>query len=361
MIELGTDPSLVKIKSKYKVQDWHNKAKNKEIFVIDCGGRKNQFFVLDAKKRKFFSMTKQEFMNLPIKHPGCIIIIECAHLESRTNQSLAQPLTSKEKDEFYYNCNISGSSLKLFPERKTPKARKFVAKYLNPEVAEKKEKNDVIAIYLYLKYFEKVYHSLSSKDTRKDPLIKEGKEYRKETNKTLNIARSNEYYREYSVEGEIYQDKIIEFIEKHTVDFYNNLSEPTRKLFGIIKNTRGIRIEKKCIKHIYTIASTLLDIKGNKRVRKYTQKPPGWKFVSDRELCLNPNRGGISKSNLNQHLIPHYIKAQAKNKGLNLSGKRKTPGELSKLEYLFLITKRAQAKKCIKELFLLCKSLIWER
>lgn len=318
-----------------------------KVFIVDCGSRDGKFYIFDSKTRKINALSKEDFLNFPLSNPNAEIIIEYAHFRTKET-SKAQMLTAEEKEQFLLNCKNSNVIVKFFPNNKTRKARLFAAKNFDPLLEKKSESADITSIYLYLKYFKNIYNTLSSNYSAEDPIIEEAREFREKTTEILDSAR----FEDYSANS-----AISIFIEKHKDLLFKELSEETKDFFGIKKNRNGIKIEK--IKYVYTIISSLIDEEGNKRLRTHTRKLPGWKFVSNREFCLNANKGSVSKSNLNLHFVRHYLgKKLPFLKNGKSSNSFKKLHELSIKEYEIFLIHRRRTKKFIKELFVLCKNII---
>ena len=72
-------------------------------------------------------------------------------------------------------------------------------------------------------------------------------------------------------------------------------------------------------------------------------------------FCFNANKGGISKSNINFHLLPGKLK-----KSIEVLKKTKSSEIkiISRQEYKMFIEYRRKAKYHIKELFTYCKKLV---
>jgi signal transduction histidine kinase len=78
-------------------QNWH---KNKRVYVVDYGSKKRKFFILDCYRKRFLTVTKEEFLKFPINHKNSIIIVEYAHMQASNGISLSQPLLAEQKQIF---------------------------------------------------------------------------------------------------------------------------------------------------------------------------------------------------------------------------------------------------------------------
>jgi hypothetical protein len=324
-----------------RLQNWH---KNKRIYVVDYGSQKRNFFILDCHRKKFVAMTIEEFIKFPIKRKNSIIIVEYAHMQSSEGISLSQPLSPAQKQEFLDNCNSANICLKYFPENKTPKARDFAQK-IHPALSKKTDMHDVISIYLYLKYFPNIYSTLSSLDSIKTPIVIEAQRFRIQTNIILNKGRFNEYV----------GDSIADFIEEHKESLYEYLKDipEALEILDVTKDKKNnIKLNTKIF---YTVLATLLDNEGNKRLRESTGQTPGWKFISDREFCLNQNKGEVSKSNLNYHFARHsfarkfdFAKSKKENKRAKTFNKLL---DFNENQYEEFINHRKLVKSILRKIF----------
>lgn len=337
--------STGKTVSNTKYQNWY---KNKRVYVVDYGSKKRKFFILNCYAKKFSQMSIEEFLKFPKNHKNSIIIVEYAHLKSSEGISLAQPLSAEQKQIFLNNCKLSNVCLKFFPENKTPKARCFAEK-IHSDLSKKSDMHDVIAIYLYVKYFPNIYSTLSETDSIDSNIVKEAQRFRIETNIILNKGRYNDYKDDY----------ISNFIEKHKESLYKHI-ENIPKALGILNITKDKKNNIKLnIKVLYTILATLVDNEGNIRKRESTGQIPGWEYISNREFCLNHNKGEVSKSNLNYHFFRHAFAREHDFSKITKKGKKGKSFDrilnFNKNQYEEFTNYRKLVKKILKDLFLYFK------
>jgi hypothetical protein len=329
-------------------QNWH---KNKRVYIVDYGSKKRKFFILDCYRKRFLEATNEEFLKFPNKHKNSIIIAEYAHMQASNGISLSQPLLAEQKQIFLDNCRKSNVCLKYFPENKTPKARIFAQK-INSELGKKSDMHDTIAIYLYLRYFPNIYSTLSSKDSISSNIVQESQIFRTQTDLILMKGRYNEYKNDY----------ISDFIEEHKESLYEYLKDTPEALdiFGITKDKKdNISYNTKIL---YTVLATLVDNQGNPRIRQSTGQTPGWKFIADRDFCLNQNKGGVSKSNLNFHFINHSF-ARKFDFAKNVKPGKKKPTfdkilNFNESQYEEFISYRKMVKSILKKIFYYFKEKI---
>lgn len=322
-------------------QNWH---KNKRVYVVDYGSKKRKFFILDCYRKRFLTVTKEEFLKFPINHKNSIIIVEYAHMQASNGISLSQPLLVEQKQIFLDNCKKWNVCLKYFPENKTPKARSFAQK-INSALSKKSDMHDTIAIYLYVKFFPNIYSTLSSNDSISSDIVQESQIFRTQTGLILMKGRYNKYENDY----------ISDFIEEHKESLYECLKEIPEALdiFGIAKNRKGDIVYKSEI--LYTVLATLVDNEGNLRIRESTGEAPGWRFIADRDFCLNQNKGGVSKSNLNFHLVNHSF-ARKFDFAKNVKPNKKKPSfdnilNFDESQYEEFISYRKIVKSILKKIF----------
>jgi hypothetical protein len=336
----------------------NNKLKN--TVVVDCG--KNNSTIFNGHKTK--SLSHDEVLNLPCHlEKGTTIISEYAHLGvPRTLKSLSQPFTKNQLKSFYDNCEAREISLKLFPQKSTPRAIEYSR-------FEKSDETDPEAIYNLVQDFPQISLMNPPKDFEASESRHEGFKWKKEINLILNHSRSQDY------EGEAYR-WIIDNIQK--ID--NLLSDTSRSAFKIERYKVGnknkgfqkgdININKLAKAQMCSVLATLMGgidrdllteeafINFKPRLRVSTGSFAGWNFVKRYVLCMTPFhlRGGVARSNIYYHGLKNWVRAQAKLEGVDL--KKKQRGTFSKKEDEVFLKYRKQYCNSIKELFTVIKSIL---
>ena len=104
------------------------------VFVLDCG--KNSATLYNPITNEVTTLSHEEVLELYKKLPeGSTLVSENSHLGTpRRKRSLSQPFTAEQLLGFYENCNNNNISIKLFPQKSTPRALGFVSICLRPPV-----------------------------------------------------------------------------------------------------------------------------------------------------------------------------------------------------------------------------------
>jgi len=338
------------------------KKKLKNTVVVDCG--KNNSTMFNGKETQ--SLSHDEVLNLPFNlEKGTTIISEYAHLGvPRTLKSLSQPFTKHQLKSFYDTCEAREISLRLFPQKSTPRAIEY-SKF------EKSDETDPEAIYNLIQDFPQTSLMNPPKDFELTESRREGFKWKEEINLILNHSRSQDY------EGKAYE-WIINNIEK--ID--NLLSDTARSAFKIERykvsnKNKGfqkgdININKLAKAQMCSILATLMGgiekdflteeafINFKPRLRVLTGRFAGWNFVKRYVLCMSPFhlRGGVARSNLYYHGLKNWVIAQSKLEGVDL--KKKQRGTFSQKEDEVYLKYRKEYCNSIKELFNVIKSLLEE-
>lgn len=352
------------------------KAKNKKLFVLDCG--KNESTIYDGENCK--RLSHSEVLNLPnILQKGVTLVSEAAHLSvPRTMKSLAQPFTGSELQTLYQRCREKGIELKFFPQKSTPRAQKY-------SNLEKSDETDPVAIYNLLQDFEQISLMKPRKSFDVDPVRQEGWDMKSYMNSLLNFARRYEYKHEL--------DQNSQWIRDNTEEICARLSNEAKSCFGLGDDSRYKRKSSKLgveagdmnfnnvsLSQIYAVLSTLQGkiVENGEMVsiidevikRNSTKNLAGWAFAKKHLLCMSPNhmRGGVARSNLYYHGAKNWIIAKAKKDGINLKNKpsqksgqkteSKGRGDFSGEEDEIFLKYMRIYTKSIKELFVAIKSIL---
>ena len=117
------------------------------LFTADVGLRKVHIY--DSGSDKFHGKLPQDNLinlNIPGLQSGDTLVVECAHLRESHKLTLAQPFNYDQLEELKRNADMMGVSIKLFPQKSTPKARKLYG----VEVSDKTDEVDTKAIASFL-------------------------------------------------------------------------------------------------------------------------------------------------------------------------------------------------------------------
>ena len=306
------------------------------VFVLDCG--KNAATLYNPITNEVTALSHEEVLELYKKLPeGSTLVSENSHLGTpRRKRSLSQPFTAEQLLEFYENCNNNNISIKLFPQKSTPRALGFTAEMMKAGksqllpclegLADGKGKGmsakddlfDPWAIWVFLKYHPSTSMRNPPTDFDSNPLLAGAHDYKDHTNYLCNVARSFGY-----------SDRISNWIKDNIDYIHDHLSEDARNCFNFQKYKTGksgqyeagdIKVGKHGswtlkMPQLFSVAATLIDEDGKDRVRKETQESPGWGYVKRHVLCMSPFhlKGGTARSTLYYHGAKSWISSRIDN------------------------------------------------
>jgi len=294
-------------------------------YVLDCGTNKSTLYNSDTDKCDI--ITHSEVLALPDTLPeGSTLISEYSHLGcQRTEFSLSQPFTADELLRFYSELEYKNITLKLFPQKSTPRA----CSYAN---LPKSDESDPKSIYILTRDFPQISMMKPPKTFEVDPKRLEAYDYKNYTSKYINMARRQEDA--YSEDG------CSQWIRDNIELLFDNLSDTAKSAFskGTTSQCQGVKTKHRTMKRdksgkvrmttvsmqsLYAVICTLIDYDGNVRVRPYTGEVAGWQYIKRYILCMTPFhfRGGVARSNLYYHGMKNWIKFMVQEDGLNFKGK----------------------------------------
>jgi hypothetical protein len=286
------------------------------IFVADIGQGKAHFY--DSGADKFYGkMNDVDLININIpgiKNGDCIVV-EDAHLRESHKNTLAQPFSYEQLEEFDKNAAHIGITVLVFPQKSTPKARKLAG----VDADAKTDEADTRAIASFLNNDVEAFRCL--KEFTPNRLIDYQEEnqhifeYVQQVNEDINPAKSSEYGL-----GKIdYQDEVSKWIKKYAVKGgmtvyghvpsiceYLNYDEELLKAIGIAFGKKGQVLKIQTPNRLYTIVNSILRPNGELRLRSDIQKPPYWKFVKEHYFGLKPfhMNQGVAASNYKHWMRP---------------------------------------------------------
>ena len=285
------------------------------IFVADIGQGKAHFYDSDADKF-YGKMNDIDLININIPgiKNGDYLVVEDAHLRESHKNTLAQPFSYEQLEQFEKNAARSGITILVFPQKCTPKARKLAGVDANA----KSDEVDTRAIASFLIKDENAFACLKEfTPTRLINYQEENEhifEYIQQVNEDINPARSSEYGGKYH-----YEDEITKWIKKYAVKGgmtvyghvpsiceYLNYDEELLKTIGIKFGKKGQVLTIKKPNRLYTIVNSILRPNGELRLRSDIQKPPYWKFVKAHYFGLKPfhMKQGVAASNYKHWMRP---------------------------------------------------------
>lgn len=319
-------------------------------YVLDCG--KNSFTLFEdlkaSEKSKIRLLKRDEVLKIyQYLEPGSRLVIEYSHGGCpRKGLSLSQPFEGPELLEWYDNLKMAGITLKLFPQKSTPRAISYayhVCGFFNdiPFEEVKNDFRDPLMIAKFLEDFPLTSMMNPPESFEERAMIIEAWAIKNSMNQILNYARrfGAEEHEEHesgyilpAAEYRIPDDAIVNFILNNLDTIYDELDDTARDVFNIKKNKKGemqVSTNKQWkiqMPQLYSILVTLMDHEGNFTFRKTTEDFAGWAFVKRYLLCMTPFhlRGGVARSNLFHHGMKNWIAKMAKLEGVILKQKGKS-------------------------------------
>jgi len=280
------------------------------LFVLDCGQCGSHVF--NTNTQQYFKIEHSDVINLNILdlNSGDLIVVEEAHMRSQEKNSLAQPFTYEQLKELESNAQKRNITIKLFPQKTTPTARK-VAAFKDRDLLEKTDENDVKAIAYFLEVSPNSFSTL--KKFKPIPLAEysEKSKYifqaRNELNQDINLARNQVY----GLKSNGYFDAVSEWIKKYAVKLAVRLDDVDISNFaGLELNSKGTGWHKNVVEYksdklkiLYNIVNTILQPNGELRVRPDNRLPPYWKYAKEVYFGITPYHmsAGVTASNYKYH------------------------------------------------------------
>ena len=303
----------------------NNKKSKKITHVVDCGCNLATLYTVATDK--VATVTHVELLAILRSLPeDSFVVSEDSHLGTeRTEFSLSQPFTRFQLLSLYRDLELNGVTLKLFPQKQTPRACAYSG-------LKKCDENDPKSIYIFLGDHPKVVECLKNPvhSFDLDPVRKASYLFKKLTDAFINRARREKP--KYS------SDFCSKFLVQHLSYYAKNLSEDARDVFGLTEDSKYKKNNKKTgvsagdwnisnvkMQAMYAIACTIIHPQDDcLRVREETGESPGWQYIKKYILRMTPFhlKGGVARSNLYYHGMKHWIIAKVKeNHGLILKKK----------------------------------------
>ena len=269
------------------------------LFTADVG--QGKVHVYDSGNDQFHGKLPQENLinlNIPELKRGDTLVVECAHLREAHRFTLAQPFDYNHLEELKKNADEKGVTIRLFPQKSTPKARKLAG--VDADSKTKTDEIDTRAIAEFLLKDQNAFDALKEflpkkLDSFKDE-ISSTVEYIQECNADINPAKSSEYGF-----GKIdYDDEVSKWIKKYALRLVEYLDGDMELIHAI-----GLKFDKKgnikvdTANRIYTLVHSILRPNGELRVRHDIGKVPNWKYIKAHYLGCKPYHmnQGVAASN----------------------------------------------------------------
>jgi hypothetical protein len=315
---------------------------------------------LKSAEEEVTILTHKEVLDLPAKlSSGSIIAVEDAHLgRPRTELSLSQPFEELDLMKFYDLCKKRNITLRLFPQKLTPRALEF--SHPNGQKS-KSDTLDPMAIHSLLTHFPQLVTKRPVSSFEEDPRKIEGWEYKQKTNDILNIERRVGYEGTpmRSVLDKIVPKIILEISSKESLEVFGFTNENKYKTGAKKGEYKPSRIK---IGAMFSILAMLVDRNGNLRKRSQTHCPPGLNFAKEFLFGMTPfhDKGGVARSNLMHHLGRCYIRGKWKEENPNdlAFTKKSNRGSFTLEEDAHFLKYRSKLRRALLDMFQAMKQIL---
>ena len=267
------------------------------LFIADVGQQK--VHVYDSGTNTFYpKLPEENLINLNITGlgEGDTLVIEDAHLRESHRFTMAQPFNFSQLTQLKENAEEKGITLRLFPQKSTPKARKLAG--LGEK--DKTDEADTKAIANFLIKDRSAFYTL------KEFVPTRLTDYQEKNNSVFSyIQKCNEDINEAKTQGygfkkdSPYKDAVSKWIEKYLTRIVSELGdEELVSALGIKKHKKkGYIVDKE--NRIYTLVHSILRPNGELRVRPDLGLVPNWKYIKAHYLGCKPYhmKQGVAASN----------------------------------------------------------------
>jgi len=268
------------------------------LFTLDVG--QGKFHAYDSGNDIFYGkLPEQDLINLSIPglKKGDSIVIECAHVRESHRYTLAQPFNFDQLTQLKENAKEKGITIRLFPQKSTPKTRKLAG----VEASDKTDEVDTKAIAHFLLKDRSAFYALKEfVPTRLKDFHKENDSifnYIQQCNEDINPAKTSGYGFDKKIP---YDDAVSRWIKKFALKLTEYLNGDIELIEAI-----GLKFDKKgnlkiaVPNRIYTLAHSILRPNGELRVRPDVGLVPNWKYIKAHYLGCKPYhmKQGVAASN----------------------------------------------------------------
>ena len=280
------------------------------LFTVDIGDGK--LHVYDSGTESFHGkLQKDDLINLNIPgiQSGDTLVVECAHVREAHDRTMAHAYTFDKLLKLKENADKMGLTIKLFPQKSTPKARKLYGL----DVDDKTDEIDTKAIASFLLKDKNAFRALKTFIPIKMEDFQEKNQYIfdyiQQSNDDINVAKSSEYGLTAKYD---YKDEVSKWIKKYTVDGGSSIFGCTPTIFDYLNgdeellNALGLSFNKKTGKlkienenRVYTLVHSILRPNGELRVRLDVGLVPHWTYIKAHYLGCKPYhmKQGVAASN----------------------------------------------------------------
>ena len=269
------------------------------LFTVDVG--QGKFHAYDSGNDIFYGKLPEENLinlNIPGLKKGDSIVIECAHVRESHRYTLAQPFNFDQLTQLKENAEEKGITIRLFPQKSTPKTRKLAG----VEASDKTDEVDTKAIANFLLKDRSAFYALKEfVPTRLKDFHQENDSifnYIQQCNEDINPAKTSGYGFDKKIPHE---DNVSRWIKKYALKLTEYLNGDIELIEAI-----GLKFDKKgSVKvvvpnRIYTLVHSLIrpDV-DELRVRHDVGLVPNWKYIKAHYLGCKPfhMNQGVAASN----------------------------------------------------------------
>ena len=268
------------------------------LFIADVGQQK--VHVYDSGTNTFYPKLPEENLinlNIPGLKKGDSIVIECAHVRESHRYTLAQPFNFDQLTQLKENADEKGITIRLFPQKSTPKTRKLAG----VEASDKTDEVDTKAIANFLLKDRSAFYALkefsptrlADYQDKNDSIFS----YIQQCNEDINPAKTSGYGFDKKIP---YDDAVSRWIKKFALKLTEYLNGDIELIEAI-----GLKFDKKgnlkiaVPNRIYTLVHSILRPNGELRVRPDLGLVPNWKYIKAHYLGCKPYhmKQGVAASN----------------------------------------------------------------
>ena len=268
------------------------------LFTLDVG--QGKFHAYDSGNDIFYGKLPEENLinlNIPGLKKGDSIVIECAHVRESHRYTLAQPFNFDQLTQLKENADEKGITIRLFPQKSTPKTRKLAG----VEASDKTDEVDTKAIANFLLKDRSAFYALkefsptrlADYQDKNDSIFS----YIQQCNEDINPAKTSGYGFDKKIP---YDDAVSRWIKKFALKLTEYLNGDIELIEAI-----GLKFDKKgnlkiaVPNRIYTLVHSILRPNGELRVRPDLGLVPNWKYIKAHYLGCKPYhmKQGVAASN----------------------------------------------------------------
>ena len=268
------------------------------LFVGDVG--QGKVHVYDSGNDVFHGKLPEENLinlNIPGLKKGDTLVVECAHLREAHRFTMAQPFNFNQLTQLKENVEEKGITLRLFPQKSTPKTRKLAG--LGEK--DKTDEADTKAIAQFLLKDRSAFYALKEfSPTRltdyqdKDNYIFD---YIQESTRDLNPPKTAGY----GFGKNQYEDNVSRWIKKYALKITEYLNADMELIEAIgLKFDSKNNIKIAVPNRIYTLVHSIIrPYTDELRIRHDVGLVPEWKYIKAHYLGCKPfhMNQGVAASN----------------------------------------------------------------